>query len=186
LIREREREREREQTTHRKQNLPPKARFLSTELVRNKKIIEINSKQSVVVEELGKGKEGERCLINNCQDNNLFPSPLCLGHTAGALDYLEDYGRQKRTKKWVKEQKNRVRLAKCADEIARILEIIRVGERELKALKSKLERNSYREEQYFTEAHTEFLQFDKEGNFSFKISQQKVPPPDYREKEQEY
>src|SRR6185437_8202957 len=123
--REREREREREQNSLGKQSLPPQEWFLSTELVRSKKIIEINSKQSVVAEELGKGKEGEKCLINNCQGNNLFPSPLCLGHTAGALDHLEDCGKQKRTKKWVKEQKNHARLAKCADEIARILEIIR-------------------------------------------------------------
>jgi len=62
-------------------------------------LIKINAVQLTLIEELGIGKEGEKCLINNCSDSNLLPSPLCLGHTAGALNYLEKYEKQERTKK---------------------------------------------------------------------------------------
>jgi len=130
---------------------------------------------------LGRGKEGEKCLIKNCADSNLFPSPLCLGHTAGALDYLENYGKQERTKKWVKEQKIRHQLAEYADEITRILEIIRAGEAELETLRPETG-TQLQVGEIFQETHAEFLYFDKQGGiFSFKtakvtiFSKQKIP-----------
>jgi len=118
------------------------------------------------VEELGRGKEEEKCLIRGCADSNLFPSPLCPGHTDGALDYLENYGKQERTKKWVKEQKIRHQLAEYANEITRILEIIRAGEAELETLKPETG-TQLQVGEIFQETHAEFLYFDKRGGIFF-------------------
>ena len=144
-------------------------------------LIKINAKQLTLIEELGIGKEGEKCLINNCSDNNIFPSPLCLGHTAGALDYLENYGKQKRTKKWVKEQKKRYQLADCAAKIARKLEKLRIGETELQTLKSELRKNSQERREIIQQKWAEFLHINNRGErFLFQTSQQKISPtPDY-------
>jgi len=70
------------------------------QLVCSQKLIKINAKQLVLIKRLGiTGKEGEKCLIKDCQENNISPSPLCQGHSAGALKYLEKQEKSARTRK---------------------------------------------------------------------------------------
>ena len=140
-------------------------------------LIKINATQLTLIEELGIGTEREKCLINNCSDNNLPPSPLCLGHTAGALDYLENYGKQKKNKRWVKEQKTHRRLADCTAKIARKLEKLRIGETELQTLKSELRKKSQERREIIQQKWAEFLHISNRGEiFLFQTSQQKIFP----------
>jgi len=66
----------------------------------SQKLIKINAKQLTLTKGLGIiEKEGEKCLIKDCRENNISPSPLCQGHSAGASKHLEKQEKSSRIRK---------------------------------------------------------------------------------------
>jgi len=70
------------------------------QLICSQKLIKINAKQLTLTRGLGIiGKEREKCLIKDSWENNISPSPLCQGRSAGASKHLEKQEKSARIRK---------------------------------------------------------------------------------------